>query len=181
MLFRLSNAQASFHSYINKILVEKLDIFVIVYLDNIFIYSNDLGQRHMKGLWWVLDILRKNGLFAILKKCQFHKKKLQFLGYIVSSQGIQIEDEKIKAVRNWSELKSIRDIQVFICFANLYQRFIQAFSRITVLLVSMLKTTRSSNLALRKLKVDEVVKGVGKADDRNLFKSQKSKNAKPRI
>ena len=74
----------------------------------------------MEAMWWVLDFLRKNGLFANLKKCWFHKDKVQFLGYVVSSYGIQMKDEKIEAVKNWFEPKSVQDIQVFIGFANFY-------------------------------------------------------------
>ena len=83
--FGLSNAPASFQGYINKILVEKLDIFIIIYLDDILIYTKDQRRGHVKAVQWVLDILRKNGLFANLKKCQFYKNEVQFLGYIVSS------------------------------------------------------------------------------------------------
>ena len=120
MPFGLSNALASFQGYINKILAEKLDIFVIVYPDDILVYTEDQGQGHVEAVWWVLDILRKNGLFANLKKCWFHKDEVRFLGYVVSSQGIWMEDEKIKAIINWPEPKSVRDIQVFISFANFY-------------------------------------------------------------
>ena len=179
MLFGLSNAPASFQGYINKILAEKLDIFIIVYLDDILIYIKDQGRGCVEAVQWVLDILRKNGLFANLKKCWFHKDEVQFLGYVVSSQGIRIEDERIKAVRNWPEPKSVWDIQVFIGFANFYWRFIQGFSRIAVLLTLMLKMTGSLDLAPRLgVNDDEVVGGGGKADDRNLSKSKKSKNAK---
>ena len=171
--FGLSNAPASFQGYINKILVEKLDIFVIVYLDDILIYTEDQGQGHVKAVRWVLDLLRKNGLFANLKKCRFHKDEVRFLGYVVSSQGIRMEDERIEAVRNWPEPKSVRDIQVFIVFANFYRRFIRGFSKIAAPLTSMLKTTGSSDSALKD-DDDEVVEG----GDRNLSKSKKSKNAK---
>ena len=177
MPFGLFNAPASFQGYINKILAEKLDIFVIVYLDDIFIYTEDQGQGHVEAVWLVLDFLRKNGLFTNLKKCRFHKDEVRFLGYIVSSQNIQIEDERIEVVKNWPEPKSVRDIQVFIGFANFYQRFIRGFSRIAAPLTSMLKTTGSSDLAQRD-DDDEVVGGGG---DRNLSKSKKSKNAKSRI
>ena len=147
MPFGLSNAPASFQDYINKILAEKLDIFIIVYLDNILIYTKDQGQGHVEAVRWVLDLLKKNGLFANLKKCRFHKDEVRFLGYVVSSQGIRMEDERIEAVRNWPEPKSVRDIQVFIGFANFYRRFIQGFSKIAAPLTSMLKTTGSSDLA----------------------------------
>ena len=86
MSFGLSNAPASFQGYINKILAEKLDIFIIVYLDDILIYTEDPGQAHVSANWWVLEELRKNGLFANLKKCSFHKDKVRFLGYVVSAQ-----------------------------------------------------------------------------------------------
>ena len=72
MPFGLSNALASFQGYINKILAEKLNVFVIVYLDDILIYTKDEGQSHVKAVQWVPDLLWKNGLFANLKKCRFH-------------------------------------------------------------------------------------------------------------
>ena len=144
MLFRLSNPPVSFQGYINKILAKKLDDFIIVYLDNILIYTKDEGQGHVEAVQWVVDLLRKNGLFANLKKCQFHQDEVCFLEYVVSAQGVQMEDERIEAVRNWPEPKSVRDIQVFLGFANFYQRFIQGFSKIAGPLNSMLKTTRSA-------------------------------------
>ena len=85
MLFRLSNAPVSFQGYIKKISVEKLEIFVIVYLDEILIYIEDSDQRHMKTIWWILNSLRENSLFANLKKCWFYKDEMQFLGYVISS------------------------------------------------------------------------------------------------
>ena len=69
MPFKLSNAPASFQGYINKILAEKLDIFVIVYLDDILIYAEEPDQSHIKAVWWIFEELRKNGLFANFKKC----------------------------------------------------------------------------------------------------------------
>ena len=177
MPFGLSNAPASFQGYINKILVEKLDIFDIVYLNDIFIYTEDQGRGYVEAMRWVLDILRKNGLFANLKKCWFHKDEVQFLGYVVLSQGIRMEDERIEAVQNWPEPKSVRDIQVFIGLVNFYRQFIRGFSKIAAPLTSMLKTTRSLDLAQRD-EDDEVVGGGG---DRNLSKSKKSKNAKSGI
>ena len=72
MPFGLSNALATLQRYVNKILAEKLNIFVIVYLDNILIYTKDSGQPHVEAVCWVLDQLRKYSLFANLKKCCFH-------------------------------------------------------------------------------------------------------------
>ena len=141
MPFGLSNALASFQGYINKILAEKLDIFVIVYLDNILIYTEDPDQPYVDVVCWVLEQLRKHALFANLKKCHFHQDEVRFLGFVVYAQGIIMEEERIEAVKAWPEPKSIRDIQVFLGFANFYQRFIQGFSKIAAPLTSMLKTT----------------------------------------
>ena len=100
MPFGLTNAPATFQGYINKILAEKLDIFVIVYLDDIPIYTENEGKKYMEAVWWVLEQLRKHLLYANLKKCRFYQEEVRFLGYIVSHQGIQIEEEQIKAVRD---------------------------------------------------------------------------------
>ena len=166
MPFGLSNAPATFQGYVNKILAEKLDVFVIVYLDDILIYTEDPGQAHVEAVWWVLENLRKHGLFANLKKCRFHQDEVRFLGYVVSAQGVQMEDERIEAVKSWPEPKSVRDIQVFIGFANFYRRFIQGFSKIAAPLTSMLKTSSTASTPSQKLRDDEALNE----------KSSKSKN-----
>ena len=145
MLFGLTNAPASFQGYINKILAEKLDIFVIVYLDDILIYTDDDGDGHVTAVRWVLEQLRKFSLYANLKKCRFHQEEVRFLGYVVSSEGIRMEDERIEAVKRWPEPQSVRDIQVFLGFANFYRRFIQGFSRIAAPLTSMLKISSTKS------------------------------------
>ena len=120
MFFRLSNAPASFQGYINKILTKELYIFIIIYLNDNFIYTDDPGQGLMKAVRWVLDVLRRHRFFANLKKCQFHKNEVYFLGYIILDQGVKIEDEQIKVVKNWPKPTSVRDIQMLIGFANFY-------------------------------------------------------------
>ena len=120
MPFGLSNAPASFRGYINKILAKKLDVFVIVYLDDILIYTEDKSRGHVEAVQWVLDLLKKNSLFANLKKCWFHQDEIRFLEYVVSAQGVQMEDKRIETVKNWPKPKSVRDIRVFLGFANFY-------------------------------------------------------------
>ena len=85
MSFGLSNASASFQGYVNKILAEKLDVFVIMYLDDILIYIEDAGQGHVEAVWLVLGELQKHDSFANLKKCHFYQEKVRFLAYFVSS------------------------------------------------------------------------------------------------
>ena len=144
MPFGLFNTPASFQGYINKILAEKLDIFVIVYLDDILIYTEDPGQPYVDAVCWVLEQFRKHGLFANLKKCRFHQEEVRLLGFVVSSQGIRMEEERIEEVKALAEPKSVRDIQVFLGFANFYRRFIKGFSKIAVTLTPMLRTTAAS-------------------------------------
>ncbi len=126
-------------------MAEKLDVFMIVYLDNILIYTKSESEEHVQAVWWVLDQLRKHSLYTKLKKCRFHQDKVRFLGYIVSHQAIQMEEEQIKAVRDWPESQSVCDIQVFLGFANFYRQFIQEFSMLAAPLTSMLKTTSAES------------------------------------
>ena len=107
MPFSLINVLGSFQSYVNKILAEKLNIFVIVYLDNILIYMKDLRKDHVKAVQWVLEVLRKYGLYANLKKYCFHQDEIRFLGFVVSTDGIRMEEKRINAVKKWPEPESV--------------------------------------------------------------------------
>ena len=100
MPFELFNILASFQDYINKILVKKLKLFVIIYLDDIFIYIKDASKGYIKAIGLVLDVLQKHGFFANLKKCQLHKDKIYFLSNVMLAQKVKIEDKPIKAVQN---------------------------------------------------------------------------------
>ena len=106
MFFGLTKALASFQGYINKIFAKKLDVFVIVYLDDILIYTDD-DEVYIAAVRWILEQLRKFSLFPNLKKCWFHQVEVQFLGYVVSSKDICMEDEKIEAVKQWPEPQSV--------------------------------------------------------------------------
>ena len=110
MLFSLSHAPATFQGYVNKILAEKLDIFIVVYLDDILIYTKNLGQSHVEAVCWVLDQFRKHFLFANLKKCRFHQDEVRFLEYIVLLKRISMEAERIEVVKYWPKPKSARNI-----------------------------------------------------------------------
>ena len=99
MPFGFSNALVTFQGYVNKILAEKFDIFVIVYLDDILIYTKNLGQPHVEAVYWILNQLRKYSLFANLKKYHFHQDEICFLGYVVSLKDISMEAKKIEVVK----------------------------------------------------------------------------------
>ena len=78
-----------------------------MYLDDILIYTEDDGDGHVAAVRWVLEQLRKFSLYANLKKCRFHQDKIWFLGYVVSSKGIRMEDERIEAVKQWPKPQSV--------------------------------------------------------------------------
>ena len=112
-----------FQGYIVKILAKKLDIFIIIYLDDILIYNKNPGQAHVNAVWWVFEELKKYGLFAKLKKCRFYNDKVRFLKYIMSAQEVRIEEKRINVVKNWPEPKSICDIWVFFWFCQFLSSF----------------------------------------------------------
>ncbi len=119
----------------------------MVYLDDILIYTEDPGQPYVEAVQWVLEQLRKHSLYVNLKKYQFHKNAVQFLGFVILAQGIRMEEKRIEAVKTWPERQLVRDIQVFLGFANFYRRFIQNFSRIVAPLISILQTADDGALS----------------------------------
>ena len=115
----------------------------------------------------MLDLLWKNDLFANLKKCWFQQNEVHFLGYVVSAQRVQMEDEKIEAVKNWPKPKSIRDIWIFLSFANFYQGFIQGFSKIAGPLSLILRITRSAENLSPLVAEDAEVDSISGGDCKN--------------
>lgn len=102
MPFDLFNTLPNFQVYINKILAKKLNIILIVYLNDIFIYTNKAD--YVLAVWWVLNQLRKYFLYVILKKCYFSQKVVQFFSYMAFLQSVYIEDKQIEAAYNWLKL-----------------------------------------------------------------------------
>lgn len=110
MLFSFFNASASFQSYINKIFAEKLNICVIVYFDDILIYTKNPSQLHIEVLHWILGQLRKQNHFANFKKSYFYQTEVQFLGFVNLAKKMSIKKEKIEAVKTYLEPQLLRDI-----------------------------------------------------------------------
>ena len=131
MPFGLSNAPSAFQRFMNDIFSDMLDVSVVVYLDDILVYSDDMSQ-HKEHVREVLRRLRANNLFASPKKCEFHKDTVEFLGYILSNNGLSMDPGKISSILEWPEPRKVKDIQSFLGFANFYRRFIDGYSRITV-------------------------------------------------
>ncbi|KAI5097539.1 hypothetical protein C0J45_12848, partial [Silurus meridionalis] len=85
-------------------------------------------EEHQKHVRAVLKVLRSHRLYLNLSKCEFHRPMIHFLGYIISAEGMQMDERKVKAVREWPVPESIKELQHFLGFANFYRRFIQGYS-----------------------------------------------------
>jgi len=131
MPFGLTNAPAAFQRFINDIFADMLDVCVVVYLDDILIYSDD-PDIHRTHVTEVLRRLRANGLYAAEKKCFFHQEKVEFLGFMLSPEGLSMDEAKVKVIQDWPVPRKVRDVQSFLGFANFYRRFILDYSKITV-------------------------------------------------
>jgi hypothetical protein len=136
MPFGLSNAPAAFQRFMNDTFSDMIDVSVIVYLDDILIYSADLAS-HKKHVKEVLRRLRKAGLYARADKCEFHSERVEYLGYILSPDGLSMAANKVQTIRDWPEPRKIKDVQSFLGFANFYRRFIYNYSDIVVPLTTL--------------------------------------------
>ncbi|KAL0187982.1 hypothetical protein M9458_015081, partial [Cirrhinus mrigala] len=114
---------------------------VIVYIDDILIYS-DSFHDHVNHVRSVLHRLMQHQLYSKLEKCELHQIKVTFLGYIISSEGVAMDDSKVQAVVNWPQPTTVKELQRFLGFANFYRRFIHNFSSISAPLTSMIKGGR---------------------------------------
>ncbi|CAI7929473.1 unnamed protein product, partial [Closterium sp. NIES-54] len=138
MPFGLTNAPATFQAEMNHILRPLLDECVVVYLDDILIYSRDMKQ-HIEHLRRVFEILRREKFYVKLSKSDFALKKLHFLGHMVSAQGVHVDPKKIEAVRTWKTPENVKELQKFLGFANYYNRFVPQYAKIATPLTNLLK------------------------------------------
>jgi len=136
MPFGLTNAPAVFQHFMNDVFSDLLDVCVVVYLDDILIYSDNITQ-HQSHVQEVLKRLRKAGLYAKAEKCKFHSDSVEYLGYVLSPSGLTMSDAKVKTIQEWPEPKKVKDIQSFLGFTNFYRRFIFNYSDIVILLTCL--------------------------------------------
>ena len=138
MPFRLTNAPAAFMDLMNRVFCPYLDQFVVVFIDDILVYSKN-AQEHEHHLRIVLQTLRENQLFAKLSKCDFWLKEVSFLGHIVSAEGIRVDPAKIEAIVNWKPPRNVTEVRSFLGLAGYYRRFVQGFSVIASSLTRLLQ------------------------------------------
>ncbi|GJV02953.1 putative reverse transcriptase domain-containing protein [Tanacetum coccineum] len=129
MPFGLTNAPAIFMDLMNKVCRPYLDKFVIVFIDDILIYSKT-QEEHVKHLRLVLELLKKEKLYAKFFKCEFWLREVQFLGHVINGNGIHVNPSKIEAVKNWKAPRTPFEVHSFLGLAGYYRRFIENFSKI---------------------------------------------------
>ncbi|GJZ46479.1 hypothetical protein Tco_0594075 [Tanacetum coccineum] len=129
MPFGLTNAPAVFMDLMNRVCKPFLDKFVIVFIDDILIYSRN-KKEHEEHLKAILELLKKEELYAKFSKCEFWIPKVQFLGHVIDSQGIHVDPAKIESIKDWASPKSPTEIRQFLGLAGYYRRFIEGFSKI---------------------------------------------------
>ncbi|GJY65127.1 putative reverse transcriptase domain-containing protein, partial [Tanacetum coccineum] len=138
MPFRLTNAPAVFMDLTNRVYKPYLDKFVIVFIDDILIYSKD-KKEHEEHLKAILELLKKEKLYAKFSKCEFWIPKVQFIGHVIDSVGIHVDLAKIESIKDWASPKTLTEIRQFLGHAGYYRRFIEGFSKIAK---SMTKLTQ---------------------------------------
>ena len=144
MSFGLTNAPTAFMDLMNRVFRNYLDSFVIVFIDDILIYSKS-EDDHMNHLRIVLQALKDHQLYAKFSKCEFWLRSFAFLGHIVSSEGIEVDPKKTDAVKSWPRPLSPSDIQSILGFASYYRRFVEGLSSIDSPLMAL--TQKKTNLS----------------------------------
>jgi hypothetical protein len=141
MSFGLTNAPAYFMNLMNKVFMEYLDKFAVVFIDDIIIYSKS-DSDHEEHLRLVLQKLRDNQLYAKYNKCEFWIDEVSFLGHVISNGGISVDPAKVKEITAWSIPTTVTEIRSFLGLAGYYRRFIEGFSKIAKPMTSLLEKGR---------------------------------------
>ena len=131
MPFDFTNAPIVFMDLINKVFKPYLDQFVVVFIDDILVYSKN-KEEHEKYLRVVLHTLKEHKLFAKIKKCEFWLDQIYFLGHVVSKDGILVDPSKVEAVLSWKRPTTMFEVRSFLGMAGYYRRFIDGFSKISL-------------------------------------------------
>ena len=138
MPFGLFNAPSTFMRMMTQVLKPFMGKFLVVYFDGILIYSKS-REQHFDHLTQVCTTLRKESLYGNLKKCSFFTDRVIFLGFIVSSEGVSTDSQKVQAIVKWPKPKNIHEIRSFHGLASFYRRFIKGFSTIMSLITDCMK------------------------------------------
>ncbi|KAI2665820.1 Transposon Tf2-6 polyprotein [Labeo rohita] len=138
MPFGLANSPSYFQAFVNEVFRDMLNRWVIVYINDILIYSSSYAE-HVQHVRAALQRLIKHQLYCKEEKCEFHQEKIAFHGYIISPERVAMDERKVNAVHNWPRPTTLKELQRFLGFANFYRRFIRGFSSVAAPLSSMVK------------------------------------------
>jgi hypothetical protein len=145
MSFGLTNAPAYFMYLMNKVFMDYLDKFVMVFIDDILVYSRS-EEEHGEHLCLVLQELRGHKLYVKLSKCEFWLEQVAFLPHIISKGGISVDPSKIEDVLSWNATMSVGNIQSFLGLSGYYRRFIEGFSKISKPMTELLEKDKKFKL-----------------------------------
>src|ERR1043165_1741763 len=145
MSFGLTYAPATFSRLMNFIFMEYLDKFVVVYLDDILIYSKN-EEEHAEHLRLVLMKLREQRLYAQFPKCEFWLPEVTYLGHVISAKGIAVNLERVQAILDWTPPKSVKQVRSFLGFASYCRRFFETFYKVAKPLTEFLKKDKKFEL-----------------------------------
>lgn len=134
----LFNSPSVFQNFMNEVLRELLNKSVIVYIDDILIWSSNPSE-HRHQVKQVFQRLREYHLYLKLEKCEFHTTSVQFLGYVIDPQGIRMDQRKVKTIMDWPQPTTVKELQCFLDFTNFYCRFIKNYSLLNSPITSLLK------------------------------------------
>ena len=127
--FGLTNAPAAFMNLMNRVFHECLDRFIIVFSDDILIFSKSM-EEHEEHLRIVFQILREKKLYARFRKCKFWLNQVVFLGHVISEEGISVDPSKVEVVVDWARPTNVSEVRSFLGLVGYYRRFVEGFSRI---------------------------------------------------
>jgi hypothetical protein len=144
MSFGLTNAPAYFMNLMNKVFMEELYKFVVVFIDDILVYSKSV-EEHEQHLRVVLGKLRAHKLYAKFSKCEFWLEKISFLGHILTTEGVVADLGNVETVSNWQQPTNVSEIRSFLGLAGSYRRFIEGFSKIARSMTEFLKKEKKFN------------------------------------
>ena len=128
MSFGLTNALAYFMNLMNKVFMEELDKFMVVFIDNILIYSRS-AEEHEQHLKVILNKLQAHELYAKFNKCEFWLQEVAFLGHIITTEGVKVDPKKVKAVSEWKQPTNVIEVRSFLGLAGYYEDLLKDFRR----------------------------------------------------